>query len=89
MRKSSQLYHKLFPLIDILFYTEPQDIPIEDDGERSIDKEFRRNIIRGFEHEIDSGHFSPLYRPNFYRLKGTVNERMETILNAINYHNGK
>jgi hypothetical protein len=86
---AEQLYHKLLPLIDIIFYTDPRDVPIEDDGERSTDKRFRRDIIRGFEYEIDSGHFSPFYRPNFYRLQGTVHQRMETILNAIRKYNGK
>jgi nicotinamide riboside kinase len=62
---------------DILFYTDPSDVDLVDDGVRSTNDEFREGIIKGFEKFIsDAG-------PNMYnrivRLKGTVEERLEVI----------
>jgi hypothetical protein len=63
--------------VDVIFYTEP-DIPLVDDGVRSVNKSFRRRIIKMFEEAFD--HFE---LENVVRLKGSVDERMETINNTI------
>jgi len=62
--------------VDVIFYTEP-DIPLVDDGERSNDNTFRETIINLFETAIDH------YGINVVRLKGTVEQRLETIYNTF------
>jgi len=70
------LTHKLIGNVDIIFYTEP-DIPLVDDGERSVNKEFRTRIIHLFEMAIE--HF----KINVVRLEGTVEQRLEIIYNTF------
>ena len=71
------LYDTLIQKLDIIFYTDPQDVPIEDDGQRSIDRGFRRDIIKAFEWELES------CPGKVVRLEGSVEDRMETILKTI------
>ena len=73
---SEYLFKKLIGELDIILYTEP-DIPLVDDGERSIDKEFRNTIVNLFEEAIDH------YKIKVVRLKGSVDNRMETIYNIV------
>jgi len=82
---AGQLYNKLLNQLDIIFYTDPQDVSIEDDGQRSIDRKFRADIIREFEYEIDGGYFhNPIIPgPALIRLEGDVNTRMQTILETV------
>lgn len=70
------LFEKLIDKIDVIFYTEP-DIELVDDGERSIDVEFRDTIINLFEEAIT--HFNL----NVVRLSGSVDNRMKTIYNIV------
>ena len=88
---AGQLYDKLLPQLDIIFYTEPGDVPIEDDGQRSINRKFRRDIIRDFEYKMVSfcREIRPEPGPVLIRLEGTIHQRMETILNAVRKYNGK
>ena len=74
---------KLLPRLDLVFYTSPEDIPIEDDGERSTDKSFRDEVIREFEDIFD--YIAEQYGsvPEVIRLTGSVEERMETIKKSI------
>jgi nicotinamide riboside kinase len=70
------LFEKLIDKLDIIFYTEPE-IPLVDDGERSVNKEFRDKIVELFEEAIK--HFNiPVVR-----LSGTKEERMTTIYKTI------
>lgn len=68
---------------DIIFYPDPSDVPLTDDGERSIDKQFRDAIIDKYEsyylHQFQ-------WKDRVYRLKGTVEERMEQIKIVLNEH---
>jgi predicted ATPase len=92
---AQQLYRKLLTQLDVIFYTDPEDIPIEDDGQRSTDKNFRSDIIRGFEYEIASRPWGILAEipidtvkglisnPVIVRLEGDVVTRMKTILKTI------
>ena len=73
---SEYLFKKLIGELDIILYTEP-DIPLVDDGERSVDKEFRDIIINLFEEAIDH------YKLNVIRLSGSVDNRMKTIYNIV------
>ncbi len=70
------LFQKLIDKIDVIFYTEP-DIELVDDGERSVDVEFRDTIINLFEEDIT--HFNL----NVVRLSGSVDNRMKTIYNIV------
>jgi len=78
MEYASYLYRKLVDKMDVIFYTEP-DIPLVDDGERSIDVEFRNNIIDIFERVLASAEVST----KVVRLKGSVENRMKVVYNKI------
>lgn len=75
---ATHLYNKLVDKIDIIFYTEP-DIPLVDDGERSVNVEFRNEIIGIFEKILCSAETST----KVVRLKGSVENRMKVIYNEI------
>ena len=68
----------LFDKLDYIFYTDPSDVKLVDDGERSVDYKFRDDIIELFESLI-THKMSPKNREKVIRLSGTVEERMKTI----------
>jgi len=78
---AERLYNMLLPKLNIIFYTDPRDVPIIDDGQRSVNHEFRDNIIHKFEHLIDSKFVTD--NVNIVRLIGDVNQRMDTILKTL------
>jgi hypothetical protein len=83
---ASNLLGLLGKHLDIIFYTEPDDIPIEDDGERSINKDFRNEIVKAYEDLMSCSLSTPgidTWRKKIVRLSGTVDERMETIYKHI------
>jgi nicotinamide riboside kinase len=59
---------------DIIFYTCPEDVSIENDGERSTDVNFRNEIIKIFNKCINS-----LQDLNIVYLRGNVEQRLTTI----------
>jgi len=61
---------------DVIFYTDPVDVEIEDDGERSVDEVFRNEIIKEFE-------IHTKFHDNIVRLTGTVEERLQTIQKTL------
>jgi len=68
--------------LDLIFYTEPDDIIIEDDGERSVNKKFRDDIISIYEDLMASSMSTPgrdTWRRKVVRLSGDVDTRMRTI----------
>jgi len=65
---------------DVIFYTDPADVKIEDDGERSVNVGFRNDIIEGFTEWITN---SPRVRERVVFLSGTVEERLETIKKTL------
>lgn len=67
---------------DIIFYPDPSDVQLVDDGERSIDVEFRNAMIEKFEHYIKQFQ----WKDRVYRLRGTIEERMNQIKLIINEH---
>jgi len=75
------LLHMLLPRLDIIFYTEP-DIPLVDDGERSVDIDFRNDIIKIFEQTLAR----PDVAPKVVRLKGDVDSRYKQFKTAIKNH---
>lgn len=64
-------YKELTPKYDVIFYTNPGDVKLVDDGERSIDTKFREEIIDLYETE-----FLDKY-DNICILKGSVEDRLE------------
>ena len=62
---------------DCIFYTNPYDVPLINDGERSMSESFRNQIIELYEHLILNKY------PNIYILEGSVESRynqMEEII---------
>ena len=64
--------------LDYIFYTDPADVKLVDDGERSVDYKFREDIIAMFE-DLITYKMSPVNRDKIVRLSGTVEERMSLI----------
>jgi len=66
---------------DIIFYPDPHEIKLEDDGERSTNIEFRNAIIEKYE----SYYLKQFqWKEKVHILKGTVEERMEHIKIVLN-----
>lgn len=72
-------FKELTPKYDIILYTNPGDVKLVDDGERSIDAEFRKKIIDLYETE-----FLDKY-DNICILNGSVEERLEIMKIAMLY----
>jgi nicotinamide riboside kinase len=73
------LLKQLLPRVEFIFYTDP-NIPLIDDGVRSVNKSFRDDIITLFDDAIIE-HISLI--KNLVRLKGTPNERFASIIDKI------
>jgi len=71
-----QYWHRFYKKYDIIFYPNPHDVELQDDGERSTDIEFRNAIINKYEnYYLDQFQ----WKEKIVILKGTVEERMEQI----------
>ena len=73
---TEQIYFELIGRYDVIFYTDPSDVELIDDGERSIDIEFRNTMIELFERILK---YDEILASKVVRLKGTVEQRMEAI----------
>jgi len=73
-------YHTKY---DVIFYPDPHEIKLEDDGERSTDTEFRNAIIQKYENYY-LNHFQ--WKDRIHILRGTVEERVEHIKIVLNEH---
>ena len=76
-----EMYKLLIPKLDIIFYTDPGDVPVVDDGERSVDTQFRDDIIELF--EICMKRLQQYDTLEVVRLTGDVRTRMDTIFETI------
>jgi len=65
--------------IDVIFYTDPKDVKLVDDGERSTNLSFRDEIIQLFDLYIDRY----VNKNKIVMLSGTVEERMNTIKETL------
>ena len=75
------IYRKLRNEYDVIFYTSPDDVELVDDGERSIDKHFREDIIGLFDMYLQ---YSIIEKgPRVVYLEGSVKERLETIKSTL------
>ena len=62
---------------DCIFYTNPYDVPLINDGERSMSESFRSQIIKLYE-ELILGKY-----PNIYVLEGSVESRYNKMIEII------
>lgn len=74
---AKEMFKLLLPRIDKIFYTWPDDVKLTDDGERSINVEFRDKIILIFNTLMET--YEQDLKDKIIILKGTVEERMEAI----------
>lgn len=79
------IYEKIIGNYDVIFYTDPNDVEIEDDGERSTSLQFREGIINLFENYITSRQYERI--PKIIVLSGTVEKRLEKIKETIEQYN--
>ena len=75
-----ELLNLLVCNLDIIFYTQPEDVRLVSDGTRSIDFKFRQDIINRYEDLFAQDYW---WMDKVVRLSGTVDERMNTILKTV------
>ena len=79
---SRKIYTQLVERYDVIFYTSPDDVPLVDDGERSINVDFRNEILDLFDDYI----FELVIESradNIYTVRGTVDERLNYIKKVL------
>jgi|TARA_R110002110_G_scaffold135418_5_gene319472 nicotinamide riboside kinase len=81
---SRRLFLLLKDKLDIIFYTD-HNIPLEDDGERSIDIDFRDSIVNKFQNAINSYTI----KDKIIRLEGDVDTRYNIFKTAIRKHHDR
>ena len=79
---AKKIYNTLIGEYDVIFVTSPADVPLVDDGERSVDKKFREEIIDIFDMYIDD---MKIYSEgeNVFAVEGTVEERIKYIKKVL------
>lgn len=75
MLKAEITADKIKPLYDLIFWLRPE-FEIEDDGLRSVDKEFQKDMDEYFHDYIRSNHDITW---SVFQLSGSVEERLENI----------
>jgi len=73
-----KIFEELIANTDVIFYTDPADVLLVDDGERSVNIKFRNEIIAIFD-----GLIKQQETDRIVILSGTVEERMHTIKNTL------
>ena len=71
-------FNELINKVDVIFLTDPADVSLVADGERSTSAQFRDEIINIFEWAIKKYNIA-----NVVKLSGTVQQRMETIRETL------
>ena len=74
-----QLHDILIKKLDLVFYTDPRDVDLVDDGVRSMKTEFRDDIIRLYDEYINTRTTSK----GIVVLSGDVRTRLDTIKTTI------
>ena len=76
-------WHKLHTKYDIIFYPNPHDLKLVDDGERSTNNKFRDDIIEMYE-----GYYLNQFqwKDKVVILKGTVEERFKQINDILCFY---
>jgi nicotinamide riboside kinase len=75
------IWKKLKDRYDVIFYTNPDDVKLVDDGERSVDIKFREDIINLFDMYMES------HKGEIVTLRGSVKERLKSIKVTLESHN--
>ena len=81
---AENLLSKLLPSIDILYYPNPHDVDLHDDGVRSTDYDFREGIIQLYNEFFEKG--VPCFTkpcPRVVVLSGDVPSRLHTITESL------
>lgn len=78
-----QYWYKFHHKYDIIFYPDPHEIKLEDDGERSISSEFRNAIIEKYENYY-LNQFQ--WRDRIVILKGSVEDRLKHIKDVLCFY---
>ena len=79
---AKKIYNTLIDKYDAIFVTSPEDVPLVDDGERSVDIDFRDEIIDIFNMYIDDMKIYS-WEVNLFVVEGSVEERMKYIKNVL------
>jgi len=79
---AKKIYNTLIGEYDVIFVTSPADVPLVDDGERSVDKKFREEIIDIFDMYIDNMKIHS-EGENVFAVEGTVEERIKYIKKVL------
>lgn len=82
---AQNVFSKTIEKYDVIFYTSPDDVVLEDDGERSANVAFRSEIVKLF-----ADYMSSLPKPvqdKVVILRGSVQDRLITIKNTLQLHN--
>lgn len=66
--------------LDVIFYTQPEDVPLIADGTRSVDLNFRQDIINRYEDLFAQDYY---WMDRVVRLYGSVDDRLDTIKETI------
>ena len=75
------LFSTLIKEYDYIFYISPEGIPIEDNGIREIDPQYRIEIDNQIKYILKK--YKP-YIKNYNELSGSTEERIEKLLEIIN-----
>jgi len=79
---AKKIYNELIGSYDVIFITDPADVPLVDDGERSIDVDFRKEILDLFD-DYKYDLIIENRADNVYTVSGTVEERMTFIKKVL------
>ena len=71
-----KIYDAIIDQYDVIFYTDPTDVKLVDDGERSVNVDFRNDIIKLFNDKLEG-------LDNVVVLSGTVEERLNTVKKTV------
>ncbi len=75
-RACCKVYDIVIDMYDVIFYTDPADVELIDDGERSVDVGFRNDIIKLFDSKLKG-------LDNVVVLSGSVEERLNTVKKTV------
>lgn len=82
-QQATNYWYRFHEKYDIIFYPDPHDVELVDDGERSTNKEFRNEIINMYE-DYYLNQF--LWKDRIVILKGTVEQRLERIKETLCFY---
>lgn len=77
---ADNLLNSLIQKLDIIFYTDPDDVPLIDDNIRSVNLEFRNDIINIYNNLLER---SDVVASKITKLSGSVSTRLKTISQTI------